>query len=523
MTGESKDNLYTSIGSAPSPLCPQRWPGSDHEAEKTLLWTLKDNHEKWHTFFNDEGFHNHATHHLLAKYALGATGPLIKASYDVDASYQRPAIKSPEPVGVQNFASHLCEQEYYSGYLKFFTSVLLEKGIPATLEEFIFSNKYNYDSQIKDDDKQPRLLSRFLSGVFHPFIHTGYGVEFDLIGQVAEGLAQTAVHEAGADKAVPLSYFRIPSAGVASSAVSRLTSALPSLSLTPSSQSVQTTGESAFSILSRLLADPVCILASMGPTAGKTPVQLDGIVRALVEKSFEQCGDIVREAAEEWLPVSGPEPSEETLNQKMEEMIWTTVALYAICGWSNAKQFNADFFLMHLVTSSLFLPSFLAPSVLPMSSRRLLLHSYFSTCISTWISRGRPALAIRDFMARTEAHPTPPGPKPEPHKGALPPNDKKLQVNANAWLPIIQATLVHPDDHLCKTQRALAHFAVLYGNRPKGYWKNSAAHNLDGLEELDGTLFVRAAALTADRLGWIIEGKEMGRFDFDGFFGEESA
>ncbi|TFK51605.1 hypothetical protein OE88DRAFT_1567261 [Heliocybe sulcata] len=523
MTGESKNNLYASLGPAPTPLCPQRWPGADHEAEKTLLWSLKDNHEKWHLYFNDKGFHNHATHHLLAKYALGASGPLINAVYDAEASYQRPAIKSPEPVKEQNFVNHLGKEEYYSGYLEFFTSILLEKGIPATLEEFIFSNKYNYDPQVKDDDEQPRMLSRFLSGVLHPWIHTGYGVEFDLIGQTAEGLAQTAVHRAGGDKAVPLSRFQTPPSGLASSAVSRLTSALPSLSLNSTGQSAQTTGETAFSVLSRLLADPMCIIASMGPTAGKSPVEMESIVAALIKKAFERCGDIVRKAAEEWLPLDGPEPSEATLNHKMEEIIWMNVALYAICGWTDAKQFNADFFLMHLVTSALFLPSLLAPSVLPMSSRRHLLQAYFSICVSTWISRGRPALAIRDFMARTDAHITPPGVKPDPHKDALPHDDKKLQVNANAWLPIVQTTLVHPDEHLCKTQRALAHFAVLYGDRPKEYWKNEGAHNLDGLEELDGTLFARAAALTANRLGWMVEGEEKGHWDFDGFFGDESA
>lgn len=256
---------------------------------------------------------------------------------------------------------------------------------------------------------------------------------------------------------------------------------------------------------------------------GKTPDEIEEVVASLIKKSFEQCGDIVRKAAEEWLPVDGPEPSEQALNSKMEEMIWTNVSLYAICGWSDAKQFNADFFLMHLVTSALFLPSLLAPSVLPMRSRRLLLHSYFTTCVSTWISRGRPALAIRDFMTRTDPHLTPPGPKPEPHKDALPPHNAKLQTNANAWLPIVHSTLAHPDEHLCKIQRALAHFASLYGNRPKGYWKAQRTENLDGLEELDGTLFARAAGLTANRLGWMMDGEEKGSWDFDGFFEHDKA
>jgi len=44
---------------------------------------------------------------------------------------------------------------------------------------------------------------------------------------------------------------------------------------------------------------------------------------------------------------------------------------------------------------------------------------------------------------------------------------------------------------------------------------------LDGMEKLDGTLFVRAAVLSANRLGWMREGQPMRGFDFNGFFKEE--
>jgi hypothetical protein len=32
------------------------------------------------------------------------------------------------------------------------------------------------------------MFSRFVSGLFHPLIHTGYGLEFGINGMLAEGI-----------------------------------------------------------------------------------------------------------------------------------------------------------------------------------------------------------------------------------------------------------------------------------------------------------------------------------------------
>ena len=50
---------------------------------------------------------------------------------------------------------------------------------------------------------------------------------------------------------------------------------------------------------------------------------------------------------------------------------------------------------------------------------------------------------------------------------------------------------------------------------PAGYCAGGGGVGLEGQEVLDGTLFVRAAALTLDRLGWAHEsGKSLGNWDF---------
>ena len=56
------------------------------------------------------------------------------------------------------------------------------------LEKYVFSREFNFDGKLKDEE-QPRMLDRFVSGLLHPFIHTGYGYEFGLPGIVAEGTA----------------------------------------------------------------------------------------------------------------------------------------------------------------------------------------------------------------------------------------------------------------------------------------------------------------------------------------------
>ena len=104
------------------------------------------------------------------------------------------------------------------------------------------------------------------------------------------------------------------------------------------------------------------------------------------------------------------------------------------------------------------------------------------------------------------ATPAPPGPRATPADKTLTPAD----AAPNPWLPIVQTTLVPPDEHLCKMQRALMHDATLYGERAAG---DFACLGLEGAEVLDGTLFVHVAQLTAERMAG-----EGALWDFKGFY-----
>ncbi|KAH9940616.1 hypothetical protein B0H21DRAFT_574991 [Amylocystis lapponica] len=517
---ETLDALFPIVpGPPPSPLSPSRLPGITHESSAALQKLLQENHKKWHIFFNDKGFHNHVSHHLLAIYYLGARAPLLEAAYDAHVSYMRPAFESPESIDEQNFHEHLGDERFYNSYLEFFSSAVLEKGAEATIEEYVFSPKANILPPASG--KQPmHMLNRFLAGLLHPLIHTGYGAEFGLLGMVAEGLAQTAVHRPGALVLTPPSLFEYAlatSSDRASASISRLTSLLPSLVVDKAQSMLGTTlsspqkGVHALTIVSRLLHDPTLSAFALGLTnldENELPLQHVLHLRSTA----------ILEAADEW---GVDATNAENVAAKIEELIWMNVVFYGVGGWVGRKssgtgEFNADFFFVHLVTSVLFLHSLVAH--LSPTSTAVLLRTYFTNSLALYLSRGRPALPIREFYDAAPDTLRVPGAHPDPATGALVPAD----TSPNDWLPLLQTTLMHPDDHLCKLQRALAHFSALYGTRGRGHFKHleEGAHPLEGAERLDGTLFVRVAGLTADRLGWIREGEEKKGWDFasDGFF-----
>lgn len=164
---------------------------------------------------------------------------------------------------------------------------------------------------------------------------------------------------------------------------------------------------------------------------------------------------------------------------------------------------------MHLLTSSLFLRGFIVH--LAPHNQSILLRSYLAAALTVWVARGRPALPIASFYKRTSAELTAPGPVPTPGKETLTPD----ALTPNPWLAVLQSTLLHPNEHLPKAQRALAQYARLHGDRPAGIFKGT---ELKDAEILDGSLFVRVAALTMDRLGWLREGQDKHDWDFSGFW-----
>ncbi|KAI6030043.1 hypothetical protein EDC04DRAFT_2869052 [Pisolithus marmoratus] len=440
------DTLFPPPSLPPSPLSPQRLPGTSVESLAALQYVFKDNHKRWHIFINDLKHHNsgsHVTHRALALYASGGSGSVIREFYERDSRETLPAIESPEAITPTNFVNHLGDERCY---VAFFNQEIDEKGTPMVLEEYIFSDRCQYQ---EGASKQPEMLSRFMLSVFHAVIHVGYGLEFGLKGMVVEGAQATTE--------------------VATRLVSSLTLRGPAPKIINSKADTH-----VFDIVARMTQDD-------NLKVDNGPVPRTVFMQAVAEHAAK-----IRGYVAQWtIDVT----KEGEIERKMEELIWLSSAIYAIGGFVEVKGFTAEFYLMHVVTSSLFLPSLITP--LTLGSQALLLRAYLVTMLTWWVARGRPVLNIRSFMTSTPTR-----------LSVLPSEGNGTSVfqkeYPNPFLPIIQTSILHPNNHVLKIQRAFAHFSTLYGNKPAGYFKGT---ELDGAELLDGSLFVRAALLTANYMG----------------------
>ncbi|KAF8804078.1 hypothetical protein BYT27DRAFT_7225522 [Phlegmacium glaucopus] len=464
-----------------NPFQPRVWPGVSPASTVMLQNVLSDNHKRWHVFFNLQGFHNHSAHSALTLWCLGANESILQAAYTRSSEYQRPLLLSPNNITRATWRNHVRDERYYQAYLDFFVEEVKVKSFDAIIEEYIFAPDANY---VAGNVTQPEMLNRFFEGLLHPMIHVGFGVEFDLPGVFAEGLAQTAVHRALSSGVFPPSFFQPPTNGV-----------LPQISVNEDSDS------HAFNILARVLADARFIMTNQPDKYAKKVTFYDD--------AWKRYGTAILEYVDQWAR-SGD------IHKKVEELLWTNVLIYGVGGYQKSGRFNADFFNMHLVTSSLFLPSLF--SVVNPSSQLLLLRGYFAVCLAWYISRGRPPLDVARFFGDDATlHPTSPDPKPTPHQDSCPSPSSIHAGTPNPWLQIIQSALAHPDDHLPKLQRALSEYASHFDTTPAGYFKGTELQDAD---LIDGTLFLRVAGLTAERMGWVREGEPPSQDGWDrhGFY-----
>jgi questin oxidase-like protein len=349
------------------------------------------------------------------------------------------------------------------------------------------------------------------------------------------GLACAAVHKAEQTELVPPSFFAKPSGP---SVLSSLRSNLRSrLSISRVTSVTLEEKRPNFAFLRRIRDHPRFTQAALGHV-----MEEENKYPAIVVNEGDTLIKLVNEWADEWLEdTHGDADVEKRLEGMAEEVVWGNVIWYGVGGWhargDSGRTFNADFFVcvlsiptgisiltvpnsVHLVTSAVFLLTVVlrseqAPNPpVPLSSRLTLLKAYLATCAGWYISRGNVALPIKDFYDATSDRLTAPPAVPAPPDAER----KPLSAEGGPWQRIITNTVAHPDEHLCKAIRSFSSFATRWGGRPAGYYAGGGEGGLEGREVLDGTLFVRAASLTLDRLGWAQEsGKSLGHWDRDGF------
>ncbi|KAM0791678.1 hypothetical protein ACM66B_003954 [Microbotryomycetes sp. NB124-2] len=569
--------------------------GVTHDSTRTLVQLLQDNHTNRHTFFNEDGFHNHAAHHLLSSYSLGASSSLLKEIYQLHTKTQSKPMLPMQPITIteQNWTTYLGDERLYPNFLAFFTRLIYARPLPPSP----YSSRQN--SLVPIIEKylfggHGEMLTRAVSGAIHGLINIGFGVEFGIPSIVAEGLAQSAITSPRVAPLFPdvwppharqpsqfqstlqsaFSSLRFGSSSLKKvAATSPLLGSLPTASPSDSfaktaarldrTRRIPRNGLSGFTILDRILNDPHLAPGKAGhlddfpKLDGVLQREGDRIVRWCEEWKFESEGgkaewDEDGERDEEkrrqnanYLMTGSKVPSWTEVVEKTEELFWMATVIFAASSRPGYLDTKLDFFLMHGLTSVLFLPPIL--EVISPHLRPYLLHSHFRVLVAYWISRGRPELHIHDTLMAATAEPRPPrfvaraqsavgthlasvaeseaenasstpleSPKtPQVDKngrllGPLDRSDEEgLTSEENPWPRILASAADHPDDHLCKVVRSLAFGAMHFGHSPEGMFQSA----LPGTDVMDGSIFCRAAGLVMRTMGWCHEGEASGKWD----------
>jgi hypothetical protein len=141
------------------------------------------------------------------------------------------------------------------------------------------------------------------------------------------------------------------------------------------------------------------------------------------------------------------------------------------------KALRLDFFLMHTATSSLFLEIF-ANSLKKKENQLKFLRAKFAADLLFYVAFGRPKLNLNYLINEYQ------------------PSKEHSYVDAqNPWLPLIDKSLTHPDEHVVKTIRALVYAE-----------KFDQTQSNDRLPYLKIAQMVMDALFPAEEKGWVNKG-----------------
>ena len=182
---------------------------------------------------------------------------------------------------------------------------------------------------------------------------------------------------------------------------------------------------------------------------------------------------------------------------------------------------------MHCLTSSLFLPAYL--EVLSLANRRALLSTYCMITLLLAVGRGRPKLNPELVMSYN-LFPVAPGTN-VPRSTRNSASDPTNPDTRNAWLSLIESslyahgkqsgsptsTVLMTDSHVPKSIRSLVHHDQQFGHiragEVYGAYRSDGSETIEGIGQVDGSVFLRVAGVIMDTTGWVREGQKEGDWD----------
>lgn len=197
-----------------------------------------------------------------------------------------------------------------------------------------------------------------------------------------------------------------------------------------------------------------------------------------------------------------------------EETIWTTTLLLGGVAHPESGKPALDFFLMHALTSALFLPALTKNLVKP--EYHVALYHHWLVAVSLVIKVQNTPTLKPDLLMNHSDHPLPPNYEnvvPTPDKNAIVPNGPARE-GINPWPLLIQSAIHAPDPHTPKALRTLLYGAIYYGTKGSGAFPGAldaeGKEVVPGIKHLDGSIFVRTAGVMLDTLGWVDWGQPKG-------------
>ncbi|PWN50736.1 hypothetical protein IE53DRAFT_368653 [Violaceomyces palustris] len=455
---------------------------------------LQYNHETFHIFFNDLNHHNHLVHHVLSAISLGVDAEYLPtiykhAFYALDTKFHlnpKPSKGDPDVKAIDssNWKGGLNNRKHYWAYLSFFDEQLKGKSLAEMgelIEEYVFG--YQGDGS--------QMISRFIGGAVHPLIHTGYGLEFNMPGIVAEGLSMTCISDSHFSDLLPSGWdVQLPQKG-------------------------EDDGLDVFSITALMGLDPDLAPGKEAKFPNMPPVR--NIYQVLKGKGAQA---IVTKYAPMWKITEGDvaNPSEDGKGgwwNKFGELAWLNALFLGATAKPGCKKVH-DFFL----------------------ARAKLLQAHFRQALAFWIAQGRPVFEISKTLNATPLDVSAVAKGYGDGVGSLIQKEakdvwkKSLYRN---WSDTINIAAHHLDEHTVKAIRTLSFLSSKLASTPRGTLKlddkvkSEVATTLsqsspgDGkaevwrdLDQLDGTAFLRTANQLFESQGFNDQGL-VWSFDGAGF------